>query len=77
MFNRFFGSKPTPAPDVAPRPTPAVTDPTGDTAKKRYQAAALRANASRPNRGAYIPGYNNTDSYPPERGGTGFKGSGQ
>jgi tellurite resistance protein len=43
MFNRFFGSKPAPASDVAPRPTPAAPDPTGDTATVRRIVAKLEA----------------------------------
>ena len=43
MFNRFFGSKPAPAADVAPRPTPSAPDPTGDTATVRRIVAKLEA----------------------------------
>ena len=42
MFNRFFGSKPAPAPDIA-RPTPTIPDPTGETATVRRIVAKLEA----------------------------------
>jgi uncharacterized tellurite resistance protein B-like protein len=43
MFDRFFRSKPTPAPDIAPRPTAAAPDPSGDTATVRRIVAKLEA----------------------------------
>jgi uncharacterized tellurite resistance protein B-like protein len=43
MFDRFFKSKPAPAPDVAPRPTAAAPDPSGDTATVRRIVAKLEA----------------------------------
>ena len=43
MFNRFFGSKPAPDQDIAPRPVPAPADPTGDTATVRRIVAKLEA----------------------------------
>jgi len=41
MFDRFFRSKP--APDVAPRPSAAAPDPSGDTATVRRIVAKLEA----------------------------------
>ena len=43
MFNRFFGSKPAPAPDIAQRPAQAAPDPSGDTATVRRIVAKLEA----------------------------------
>src|SRR5438552_4413593 len=43
MFNRFFGSKPAPDSDIAPRPAPAIPDPTGETATVRRIVARLEA----------------------------------
>jgi tellurite resistance protein len=43
MFDRFFRSKPAPAPDVAPRPSAAAPDPSGDTATVRRIVAKLEA----------------------------------
>ena len=43
MFNRFFGSKPAPDSDIAPRPAPTIPDPTGETATVRRIVAKLEA----------------------------------
>ena len=43
MFNRFFGPKPAPASDLAPRPAPTAADPSGDTATVRRIVAKLEA----------------------------------
>jgi uncharacterized tellurite resistance protein B-like protein len=43
MFNRFFGPKPAPESDLAPRPAPVATDPSGDTATVRRIVAKLEA----------------------------------
>ena len=43
MFNRFFGPKTAPEPELAPRPTPAAADPAGDTATVRRIVAKLEA----------------------------------
>ena len=43
MFNRFFGTKPAPDADIAPRPAPTIPDPTGETATVRRIVAKLEA----------------------------------
>jgi tellurite resistance protein len=43
MFNRFFGPKTDPEPELAARPAPVAADPAGDTATVRRIVAKLEA----------------------------------
>jgi uncharacterized tellurite resistance protein B-like protein len=43
MFNRFFGPRTAPEPELASRPAPAAADPSGDTATVRRIVAKLEA----------------------------------
>jgi uncharacterized tellurite resistance protein B-like protein len=43
MFNRFFGPKTAPEPELAARPAPVAADPAGDTATVRRIVAKLEA----------------------------------